>query len=325
MIIYMDDKDSLFNERLKVLDSLSEAVCEFDRSCELYPLQEGKIIDIIYTFLRYLKRFIDFLGNITNQFRSKFSSIIRNDRFILESKDEVNKYNPGTNQVIEERFIYQFLEDPDIPNANPNITKLDLFMTNIKFFKDNLSFDFMKKTKVKEIEQENIAMEDSYKTEEYLSIFRAALFKQNELVPANVYPEYCKRIFRGDSKTPQLTGVVPYDEMQDIFARFSRYRKIVESIDKTYRNIKKEYDEILIGFQKKASEVKYFDNVGPYQDEFENQIRRFYQNKANLIQKMTQIHLYAFQEKLQAIKECYLTDRKILLRCIDNVINNKKD
>lgn len=325
---YSTQEDSTWS--IENVDEIIESVqTEFNEYLNNYKsiqcVTEASVLDFLYTVLKYIKKFLKILDMITDKFRSQFSSVVKNDTFILKSRDDINNYNPGTNSVIANRFVFTHIDDDDIPLANPAISKGDYYTTVASFAKSNLYFGSLKRGQTERIRIMNDDME-KYNSD-FLSEFAAAVLKRTGLIPYPVYPAYCAKVFRNGYEKPELSGVVSYEEMQDTFTRFSKYRKMVEDLKSTKQKIKNEYDEIYDLFQKKATEVKYFDNSdnNPYQDEMENEMRRYYQIKGERVQHMTNIHLTAFSAKMQAMKDSYQQDREILLRCIENVVNNKKD
>lgn len=267
-----------------------------------------------------VRRFLKFLDRLVLRFTDLLSKAIKDDKYIVQSKDIINDYNPGTDGVKIARYIYTFLDDSDIPLADAAVSKSDYFMTTLKFYNMNRTLDSIKNIEVEKIKKMNEEFENE--TYEFLNNFRGnVLGFENKSIPENIFVSYCNRRFRNaDISDPKkINDVIPYDDMQNIFRRFSSYDDIKNSITKTRDKINDTYNNMIDMFRKKATEAKYFDNVGRYQDEFEHQIRIYYQSKTDRVIQMCNIHLIAFSAKLKAVEEAYMSDKIILLACIKNV------
>lgn len=307
-----------------IIYDLNEEFNEIYSIAESSKSNSGWFLKFLYNFVAYISKFIEKLQEITDIFRSRLSKVMRDDKYIMSSKDYIDRYNQDTNAVIADRFIYTHIFDNEIPIPKTATNKSDYFITLAKFSYMNRFYDPLKKGKIEELKELNKKFIDE--NEEFLNQFRSAIFNDNGYVPESVFSGYCSRMFRNNHSNYELSGVVTYNEMKDTFYRFSNmYGECSKIIKELADNLRSEYNEIIDLFRKKSTEVKYFKDEGVYQNDLENEMRIYYTNKANRIQSMSNIHMTAFSAKIYAIERSYVQDKTILLRCIDNVMKHKKD
>lgn len=170
----------------------------------------------------------------------------------------------------------------------------------------------------------------------------------NESYDSTEFNEALFEIFRdGESDTESIT--IDYNFVQDAYRRFDKYKDITKAIEKKKNEMIKDYEDLekhldkFIKYNKNDHKIDYDSGGREYTDRILNSIGKnnkiiFDQStsdKMNSLLKvystrvndMCQIHTQAFTAKLEACKDCFKQDKKILNKAIQQVLkrSNKED
>lgn len=170
----------------------------------------------------------------------------------------------------------------------------------------------------------------------------------NESYDSTEFNEALFEIFRdGESDTESIT--IDYNFVQDAYRRFDKYKDVTKAIEKKKNEMVKDYEDLekhldkFIKYNKNDHKIDYDSGGRSYTSKvlgyiqtndkiiFDqstsdkmNSLLKVYSTRVN---DMCQIHTQAFTAKLEACKDCFKQDKKILNKAIQQVLkrSNKED
>lgn len=170
----------------------------------------------------------------------------------------------------------------------------------------------------------------------------------NESYDSTEFNEALFEIFRdGESDTESIT--IDYNFVQDAYRRFDKYKDVTKAIEKKKNEMIKDYEDLekhldkFIKYNKNDHKIDYDIGGREYTDRILNNIGKnnkiiFDQSTSDKmssllkvystrVNDMCQIHTQAFTAKLEACKDCFKQDKKILNKAIQQVLkrSNKED
>lgn len=171
----------------------------------------------------------------------------------------------------------------------------------------------------------------------------------NESYDSTEFNEALFEIFRdGESDTESIT--IDYNFVQDAYRRFDKYKDVTKAIEKKKNEMIKDYEDLekhldkFIKYNKNDHKIDYDSSSGrsytntilshidknnriifdQSTSDKMNSLLKVYSTRVN---DMCQIHTQAFTAKLEACKDCFKQDKKILNKAIQQVLkrSNKED
>ena len=308
------------NAKMTLYKSLSEATTD-TVVLESFSDFFSSVKDIIVKFLKFIKRLFE-------RFLATLNKFISSDTFIKKNKDTILKFNSDCEF---DMTGYNFTFEPNVPVASAITSITDDLFADLKTVSNG------------ELSAENIkAINDRYSyDEDYYDDFRGkVLNRDGDKITATDFQEELFRAFRDDSLEIETITVDPAKVM-DSYRRFSNFKETKKQAEREQHNIEKEYnnlkDEIkklsnkgilnvsaILGFIGDVSNITKIDgqsisgisnNTG-YQSSSELAIAFdiFAKNKADQVQRCSDIHVLAYSAKLDAIKECFKQDKALLYK-----------
>ena len=313
------------NAKMTLYKSLSEATTD-TVVLESFSDFFSSVKDIIVKFLKFIKRLFE-------RFLATLNKFISSDTFIKKNKDTILKFNSDCEF---DMTGYNFTFEPNVPVASAITSITDDLFADLKTVSNG------------ELSAENIkAINDRYSyDEDYYDDFRGkVLNRDGDKITATDFQEELFRAFRDDSLEVETITVDPAKVM-DSYRRFSNFKETKKQAEREQHNIEKEYnnlkDEIkklsnkgilnvpaILGFIGDVSNITTIDgqnisginsNTG-YQSSSELAIAFdiFAKNKADQVQRCSDIHVLAYSAKLDAIKECFKQDKALLYKAYSMV------
>lgn len=282
-----------------------------------------------------IKKFIEYIKSLFDRFITMFHRMIKSDSYIIKNKDIFRKFD-NSHEFEFEGYEYTF--DPNIPVINA------LAEFNTEFIE--LNFDIMNGKKdngeyLKYIKSIHGKLQSSLK-DGYYDKFRAeVLGLENYEIGQSEFAEELFEIYRnGYSKKDTIT-INKDNIMFGVLSFFENYKELEKSVTKKKNEIEKEYKRIEKSLEKLVNKNSDYDiskaiEIGIHSDydgssidtmkvsqEVLNNLNLFIKTKTNQVMEMSSIHAMAFSYKLDAIKECYEQDRKILYKALSNIQKKK--
>lgn len=287
-----------------------------------------KIKEIIDKFLKFIK-------NLFDKFSTMFNKMIGSDKYLIKNKDMFKKFNSNHEFEIDG---FEYSLDPQVPVINA------LVEFNKEFIE--LNFDVMNGKKdnkeyLKYIKSIHGKLADSLKNGYYDKFRAEVLGLENYEISQGEFVEELFEIFRSGSSKKETITITESMLVTDVMSIFENYKSLEKDIKKTKDKIDKEYKAI----EKSISNLVYRDKtydiskavgigINPEYDgssiegmnvsqEVLNNLNLFIKAKTNQVVEMSSIHAMAFSYKLDALKECYQQDRKILYTALQEIQKDK--
>ena len=261
--------------------------------------------------------------------------MIGSDKYLIKNKDMFKKFNSNHEFEIDG---FEYSLDPQVPVINA------LVEFNKEFIE--LNFDVMNGKKdnkeyLKYIKSIHGKLADSLKNGYYDKFRAEVLGLENYEISQGEFVEELFEIFRSGSSKKETITITESMLVTDVMSIFENYKSLEKDIKKTKDKIDKEYKAI----EKSISNLVYRDKtydiskavgigINPEYDgssiegmnvsqEVLNNLNLFIKAKTNQVVEMSSIHAMAFSYKLDALKECYQQDRKILYTALQEIQKDK--
>lgn len=230
---------------------------------------------------------------------------------------------------------------PDDPNDTDNVERK----------RASKAAEMMNKALQTNIDNLNDNLEDFYDT------FRGKVLEK-EKIDNSDYSEELFKIFRNDDTQPSNITI---DNLfvQEAYRRFDKYKDTIKSIEKVQKDMIKDYEALehhldkLIKLNKETDPKKYnsfeinaysgargyvstqigalgsVQNDGKLYDKNAtfDKMNSYLKIQSSKVNQMCAIHTQAFTAKLEAAKDCFNQDKKILYKALERIVkrSNKKD
>ena len=334
-ILYKEVEQSFTSETFKFLMEMNDAFREENKIFYRTVMESGDEFEVINegvsNFLDKIKdiinKFIKFLKSLFERFSILFHKMIGSDKYLIKNSDKLTAFDNVDNFEING---YNFTIDGSIPSA----------IALVSFNEDFLQINFNFKEDANGVAQ---AIQNQYdkftaELENKYDKFRADVIGQDGYISAEDYGEELFSVYRDGQTT---TSVIEVDsaKVSECYRRFKNYKEIEKEIKKIQTALEKDYKEIESKVKKLVTSVKDKDanslNVSVDSDyatvdDFKltnsemTKLDMFIKAKADQIMQMSNIHSMAFSYKLDAVKDCYVQDKKILYKALNQIAKNHK-
>lgn len=184
--------------------------------------------------------------------------------------------------------------------------------------------------------------------DDLLDMFRALVInKSNDKIDSSDFPNELFMIFRNGEDTPSdITIDSTY--VMEAYRRFDKYKDVVKAIEKNQKAIIKDYEALekyldkFIKLNKEGKSQKISSDLSSSNDFVSRQInyiggnelndlqvfntstydklRNYYKKWSTIVNQMCTIHTQAFTAKLEAAKDCFKQDKKILYKALQQIV-----
>ena len=184
--------------------------------------------------------------------------------------------------------------------------------------------------------------------DDLLDMFRALVInKSNDKIDSSDFPNELFMIFRNGEDTPSdITIDSTY--VMEAYRRFDKYKDVVKAIEKNQKAIIKDYEALekyldkFIKLNKEGKSQKISSDLSSSNDFVSKQInyiggnelndlqvfntstydklKNYYKKWSTIVNQMCTIHTQAFTAKLEAAKDQFKQDKKILYKALQQVI-----
>lgn len=184
--------------------------------------------------------------------------------------------------------------------------------------------------------------------DDLLDMFRALVInKSNDKIDSSDFPNELFMIFRNGEDTPSdITIDSTY--VMEAYRRFDKYKDVVKAIEKNQKAIIKDYEALekyldkFIKLNKEGKSQKISSDLSSSNDFVSRQInyiggnelndlqvfntstydklKNYYKKWSTIVNQMCTIHTQAFTAKLEAAKDCFKQDKKILYKALQQIV-----
>ena len=266
---------------------------------------------------KIIDKFIKFIKNLFDKFMSYLMELIRSDKYIIKNKDKFTNFDSDCEFDMD---IFEYMFDKNIPLAVATVSYKEDFYD---LYKPNMAQSVYGNLRDK--------LQNNFYDE-----FRATVIgKHGSMITSIEFAEELYKVYRsGDRETSKVT----IDRMHVMKAldSFTNYKQATKDVTSTKSDIEKDYNSIK-DFINSAVKVKY--GKVPYPIEITNPegelkttnltatdlnyMNLFLKAKTNQVEEMSKIHALAFSAKLDALKEQFSQDKKMLYTAIHKVLKKE--
>lgn len=285
-----------------------------------------KVKEIIKNFLKYIKTLLD-------RFITVLHRMVGSEKYLLKHEDILKKFNT------EHEFDfdgYEFTIEPNIPVCNALVefdaTFVDLDFTSLKKGTSKEDQDGNKsviKGKVKALKNK---LENDYYDE-----IRAKVIGRTDgsSIYESDYNNELFEVFRGGADSTSVFTVTS-GTVLDCLNDIKNYKKVEKDVKDKKKDMENQYEAISKKLDKMINSTKkngfytvdIDDDISSEQlklnNDAMNQLNLYVKTLTDQISRMTTIHSTAFSYKLDAIKDQYEQDKRILYIAMSKIQKDKE-
>ena len=305
-----------------------------------------------------INKFIEWIKKVFKQFVAKINALFNNEKYIKKNQKLLNKFE-SQDEFEFNGYEFTNIDKTNIPAANAQEAFID--GTNGKGYFNNWytkgdyndTTDPDKTLRNGETETLNTTLDTSLTTlndnlEDFYDAFRGKVIGKDEKIDSNDYPNELFSFFRNDENTTSnITIDATY--VLEAYRRFDKYKDLVKSIEKTQKDMIKDYealekylDKMIKLTKSDGKNILSFTSVGSNQyvsnqisalgvTDFSNKktvydtstydkMNNYLKTQSSKVSQMCTIHTQAFTAKLEAAKDQFKQDKKILYKALQQVI-----
>lgn len=304
-----------------------------------------------------INKFIEWIKKVFKQFVTKINALFNNEKYIKKNQKLLNKFE-SQDEFEFNGYEFTNIDKTNIPAANAQEAFID--ETNGKGYFNNWytkgdyndTADPDRTLRNGETETLNTALDNSLTTlndnlEDFYDAFRGKVIGKDEKIDSNDYPNELFSFFRNDENTTSnITIDATY--VLEAYRRFDKYKDLVKSIEKTQKDMIKDYEALekyldkMIKLTKSDSKnTLSFTSVGSnkyvsgqitalgvtdfsaktvYDTSTYDKMNNYLKTQSSKVSQMCTIHTQAFTAKLEAAKDQFKQDKKILYKALQQVI-----
>lgn len=279
-----------------------------------------------------IQKFLNFIKSVFNKFIIAMNKLIKSDKYLKDHKKEFSSFSPE-HEFEMSIYNYTKLDDDEFPAINA----YDTYMNNLKSYT-------LKTDSSKSITSDSLydRLSDVYtdiveNSNDWYDLFRGeVLNKSGESYSSSEFEKELHDIFRDDSST-KTKETITFGIVNQSLERFLAYdktikhvKKLKDDLEKQYKNIKDNlknldimdftnnksvFSSIFTDYDTSSSDIMNLNlaNSDKARDkDIRSKIDNINKVRISRIEGMCNIHSLAFTKKLDAIKEAYNQDKKLL-------------
>lgn len=291
---------------------------------------------------KIIDKFLDLIKRIFSRFNTFIHKLFSSDKHLLKEKKLLQKFN-GEDEFTMDVYKYTYLDDPNFPKVDPYNELTPLELKDYEFATSQTIDPGQFLTHITtEYNNKKTGMDAWY--DEFRGKVITNDISQTVPYPAGEYGnELFKKYRNGESSRSNetITSTLVFEAL-DRFERFDKTMKSVSDIksklEKEYKRIKSECkasysaladDNMPMFAMDNANKAKYnaaYNNAdAKTKAKLDDQINLIMKLEMDKIQSMCNIHALAFSAKLDAIKEAYKQDKRVLYAALARIKKKHKD
>lgn len=282
-----------------------------------------KIKEIIKSFLKYIK-------SLFERFITTLHRIVNSEKYLLKKEDVLKKFNRDHEFDFDG---YEFTIDPNIPvcdalaEFNQEFIRLDFGELNSdqNNNKDKLKAQYK-------------TLKDEIDGDKYDLLRGKVIGKPDRAIYQSDFSSELFELFRNDCDSTSIF-TVDSSKVMECFRDMKEYKETEKNVKKTkkdleheYKQIEKQIDRLISsertsgGFKVKVNDTSVVKNSKEVtlNNDAMNQLNLYMKALTNQITEMSTIHSIAFSQKLDALKDKYIQDKRILYIALSKIEKDKK-
>lgn len=337
ILVYSEVDRSFYSECYKAIGQVNHEYRQATMSYHKAVLESGGNLDVVHeSFSDFLtrvkeivKKFIDFIKSIFARFITAINKIILSDKYLKKHKEDLMAFDKRDEFEYEG---YNFTIADNIPVINAQVDFNQDFM--------GINFDVSQGEKFIEVitkAYDKFMNEvDNGKYDHY----RAQVIQQHDYISHEDFPNELFECFRDGMHTAAKINVTSA-KVTECMTRFTNYEhtkknneKIKNDLEKQYKEIEKKISHLVTSTRAKDANKALTVNVDSQYSSATKQIKitneawtkfdLYIKAKIDEVVQLSNIHSLAFSYKLDAIKDCYTQDKRILYKALAKVQKNHK-
>lgn len=291
------------------LETYSSNIVSEGFGSDLLKSMVGKI-DIRKILINILNSFMDLLEKLANDFCALLLSLFNKDKVIKHYKKDIEKIDFSV-YYQEDRYNYTNL------GLNTSYTSLK---NELEKEFSSLILNLSKLSKIRDNEElfreiENIKNEIDM-TEDYYDDMRGYIIGSRNPVTKSEFAGELFKYFRFGGYTV-CAGNISANKIKEICSDYFNYNKAIKTVHKDKSDMKSYARKL----QHDIESVKLEDYVKEnFPEEAQKMFIGILQNKTIRVKNTCDLFLQLFSAKLDAIKESYITNRKILFEVCKAIV-----
>lgn len=281
-----------------------------------------KFKDIINKFLKFIKSLVD-------KFISKLMSIVQSEKYVLSRKKDLEEFSDA-DAFEYDGYNYSF--DPEIPmiHIDPDLEFSDAIMDHIRKNMDTSAISQHEMSKKGYIDPAKKAITNAHDVlrkeldEGYYDKFRGTVIGTGMMIPETDFVEECFAVYRNNQKEPTRISIdkryvtEALKNIQNYKATISAVERAKKDIDTKYNKLRVELEGMLrpnrtaVSADLRTVPVNRYGDTVTMTAEALSSLDAYLKDMSNKISEIGNIHGIAFSSKLQAIREQYMQDKKVL-------------
>ena len=337
ILVYSEVDKSFYSECYKAIGEMNceyrtatmgyhKAVLESNGNLEIV---NESFSDFLSKVKEIIKKFIDFVKSLFSRFLTAINKIILSDKYLKKHKEDLLAFD-NRDEFEFDGFNFTIANGIPVINAQAEFNT-DFVGINFDASNDNNFLSVITKAYDKFMSEIDDGKYDHY---------RAQVIQQDGYISQEEYPNELFECFRDGMDTTAKISVNS-SKVTECNSRFNNYEEVKKANEKIKNDLEKQYKEIEKKIAHMCTSVKNKDatkaltvNVDSKYASTDKQIHigneewtkldLYIKAKTDEVIQLSNIHSLAFSYKLDALKDCYIQDKKILYKALANVQKNHK-
>lgn len=300
-----------------------------------------------------IRKFIEWIKKVFKEFVVKINALFSAEKYLKKNSKLFVKFN-SDDEFEFNGYTFTNIENSDIPKASAlNAFTKDASADGV-FKADNIyAGNSSDKTAMttnansfldSKIDALNNGLEDFY------DAFRGEVIGKSEKFDSSEFAEELFKVFRNDETSPSMI-TIDATFVSEAYRRFEKNKDVIKSIEKTQKEIIKDYEALeryldkmikinkegdinKIGFSSYDANSYIGKNVDIltggsadsisgreiYNTSTSDKMNNYIKIQSAKVNQMCAIHTQAFSAKLEAAKNCFSQDKKILYKALSKIV-----
>lgn len=293
--------------------------------------------DFFDGFKKIIDKFLAFIKNIFDRFVTKINSFIQNEKYLLKNKKVFDRFTTSDEY---ETDGYNYTFDSNIPIIDLPIKFDSALLGDV----NKISLNAIDNPRVT-IDPAKVAVDKLHsglkkKLENgYYDTFRASVIGDVGGITEDAFSTACFKTYRNGAEKPDNV-YVSKAYIDSALERIAEYKKSIKDIQETKNRIYQEYNDIRakidqmvkpnsteISGKLRAIELMGIDgdsSITTVSYETMTSLDKYLKTISNQVQEMSNIHGIAFASKMDAVKEQYRQDKRILYDVLSDMHTTTK-
>lgn len=331
---YVNNTLLYVSEMNKEISSANMSLYKNILEAETYEVVNESFSEFFATIKIIIENFLKYIRSLIKKFNDTMYKMISSDKYLIKNKNKLTLFSDKHDFYFNG---YEFTISNNIPvietlaHFNQDFVNLDISKVNVKDKKEALNY----------ISKLYSSLTGELK-ENYYDFFRGTVInKENYPISASEFASELFRLFRNgsDSKSKYLIDksqvVESLNDVENYKTIKSNLEKDMQRIESDYNRVKKQVDNIIS--RNRDNDIDklfsinfdgdYIGNSSPtgvhVTEEVLSKLNSYIKATVNKVSEMSNIHSIALSYKLEAIKDKYIQDKKILYNALSEIQKDK--